>query len=273
MTPDYKAQWFKTTRSRADLQQGRTDWYKIDPVNKHTNGTTEAVVRLYQEIGWIGVTAEEFAAEIEALDVDVITLRIKSLGGSIFDGLAIYAQLRDHPATVNVIIDGVAASAAAFIAMAGDTISMQPEAMMMIHDGFAFTGGNAKDLRDLADLLDTVSGNVANIFARRAGPGASAEAFREMMLAETWFTAAEAVAAGLADEIVGESDDDDDDRPPDNSWDLSVFAYAGRSAAPAPDLASLIASIAPDPVPEPEPEPDLPDAAIDVAAFLAILNK
>jgi ATP-dependent protease ClpP protease subunit len=202
----------RTARLTASLKQGRADWFKIE------NKGSSATVMIYDEIGYFGVTAQDFVNQLNALDVADITLKINSPGGEVFDAVAIYNALKDHPATVAVQIDGLAASAASFIAMAGDTISIQRNATMMIHDAAGLAIGNAADMRELADLLDGASNNIADIYAQRAG-GTAAE-WRARMQATTWYNnGAEAVAAGLADTVLGA----DAEPAPDNTWDLSVF--------------------------------------------------
>lgn len=160
-----------------------------------------ATVFIMDEIGEWGVTASDFARELRDVKASTIELHISSNGGSVFDGLAILNALRSHPATVNVVIDGIAASAASFIAMAGNKISMAPQAVMMIHDAAALAVGNSRDMADMATLLEKTSDNIAAIYASRAG--GTVESWRGAMRAETWYSDHEAVAAGLADEVVG----------------------------------------------------------------------
>lgn len=216
---------FKTARPKAALVQGRTDWYKI---RNAAEGVAE--VMIYDEIGYFGVTASDFAAEIKALNVGEIQLRINSPGGEVFDGIAILNSLRNHAARKIVTVDGVAASAASFIAMAGDEIIMNKNSEMMIHDGMGLCVGNASEMRELANMLDRVSDNIASIYADADRLGHDADHWRAMMRAETWFTAEEAVEAGLADRVAGS-------KAAANAsarWDLSVFNYSGRRNAPAP---------------------------------------
>lgn len=219
----YSSSLAKTARPQAQLRAGRKDWYKI------TAQADTADVLLYDEIGYYGVTAKDFVDEITALDVNQINLRINSPGGAAFDGVAIYQALKDHKARVSVQVDSLAASAASFIAMAGDSVVMCRNSTMMIHDAHGLVIGNAKDVREVADLLDRYSDNIADIYMQRAG-GTVAE-WRERMQAETWYSAQEAVDAGLADEVKGATSESDDAQ---NSWDLSIFNYAGRASAPTP---------------------------------------
>ncbi|MEU4779255.1 head maturation protease, ClpP-related [Micromonospora sp. NPDC023633] len=186
-------------RARPTAKAG--DWYRIEA----KAGTRSAVVSIYDEIGWAGTSAKDFAGELRALDADEITLRLNSPGGDAWDGIAIYNALRDHKATVHVVVDGLAASAASFIAQAGDRITMNRGAQMMIHDAAGLAIGNARDMRDMAEVLDRVSDSIAGIYAARSGrPMAE---FREAMARDTWYTAAEAVDAGLADEVAADPDD------------------------------------------------------------------
>lgn len=164
---------------------------------------------LYDEIGPWGTTASDVAAALGGLaPTDRVTLRINSPGGDVFDGLAIYNLLRGHPGGVDVVVDGLAASAASFIAMAGSSVTMQAHTRMMIHDAIGFAFGNAADMRELAALLDDVSDNIAGIYSDRSGKP-TAE-FRELMLAETWLSGPQALELGLIDaaEDAGEEDPD-----------------------------------------------------------------
>lgn len=205
----------------------REDWFRI--VNKA--GSREATVYLYDEIGYFGTSASDFAAELAALDVDTINLRINSPGGEVFDGIAIHSTLKAHKAHINVIVDGLAASAASFIAMAGDTRTMTRHSNLMIHDASTLAWGDAAEMRRTADLLDRLSGTIANIYTQRCGKDAGY--WRDLMREETWFNAEEAVEYGLADQVEG--DGPADDEPTANaSWNLSVYRYAGRSQAPSP---------------------------------------
>lgn len=209
-------------------------WYRVQNVSADT-----VEVAIYDEIGYWGVTASDFVAELQGIDTKNITLRVNSPGGDVFDGLAILNSLRNHPATVNVMVDGLAASAASFIAMAGDSVTMAPNSMMMIHEASGLCMGNAVDMRELADLLDKTSANIADIYARRSGR--PADEHRSAMRVETWYSDQEAVDAGLADAVLG-SDTKAENKtasatinasavPQDVSWDdLTIDLEAIRSA-------------------------------------------
>lgn len=204
------------------------DWFKI--TNKADSDTTE--IEIMDEIGgWWGTTARDFVNQLKKIDTPKIRLHLNSPGGEVFDGVAIYNALRGHDAEVTVIVESLAASAASFIAQAGDKIIMNRGSTMMIHDGLAFCIGNEADMLKTASVLDTVSNNIADIYAARAG--GSQEEWRAFMREEVWYTAQEAVDAGLADEVASET------APADavaasNRWDLSIFAHQGRMDAPSP---------------------------------------
>jgi ATP-dependent protease ClpP protease subunit len=177
-----------------NLASGHTNrgWYEI----KAQADGAAAEVFIYDEIGGWGVLAADFVRDLQAIDASTVNVRISSPGGSVFEALAIYASLKNIEATVNCIIDGLCASAATVIAMAGDTITTAPGSMWMVHDALAQVYGNAADMQQMADLLDKASQNIANIYATRAG--GTLEDWRTAMQVETWYNADEAVAAGLA---------------------------------------------------------------------------
>lgn len=237
------------------------------PIRVVANAETDVTrIDLMEEIGYWGVTATEFVDELLAIDAETIELHVNSPGGDVFDGLAIMNALADHPATVNVVVDGIAASAASFIAMAGDSMKMNRGSQLMIHDAIGFCYGNAGDMEDTAALLSRISDTIAGIYADRAG--GKADDWRDLMRAETWYSATEAVDAGLADEAVAgpknpvDPDEPDPaaedpaavDDPPTDPEDLDEddvddeapaarfaaayagFQYPGRAAAPAPPI-------------------------------------
>ena len=209
-----------------------SSWYKITSglaVKDENGGGTQAEVMIYDEIGGWGITAADFVRELADLNVDRILLRINSPGGDVFDGLAIYNSLVSHRAQVEARVEGLAASAASFVAMAGDRVTVEKRSQMMIHDAFGFAMGNAADMRSLADVLDSISDQIAGIYADRAGGEESA--WRTAMKAETWYTGPEARDAGLADEVAGEPKAEPAAAA---SWDLSIFTYSGRDRAPDP---------------------------------------
>lgn len=192
-----------------------------------------ATMRLYDPIdswgGPWGVSAKEFTAAIDALpdDTSEIRLHINSPGGEVFEAIAIVNSLRTHQARVVAIVDGIAASAASVIACSADELVMGRNSELMIHDASGICLGTASDMRKLGDLLDHLSDNIASVYAEKGG-GTSDE-WRAAMLEETWYSAEEAVSAGLADRVDGAAGD-----APTNDVDLSAFKFAGRQAAPAP---------------------------------------
>jgi ATP-dependent protease ClpP protease subunit len=161
----------------------------------------KARVEIYDVIGpsWAGMIDTKLVAQHlkDAGELSDIEVRINSPGGSAFDGLAIHNILKDHPAKVTVVIDGVAASAASLIAMAGDTIRIPKNAMMMIHEASGYVFGNKAELSKAIDMLDGV--NRAGVATYVAKSKQSAEKVAQWMNDETWFTGQEAVDAGLAD--------------------------------------------------------------------------
>jgi ATP-dependent Clp protease protease subunit len=182
-------------------------------VKKYKSGTRfsmqaqgdTAEILIYDEIGasfWGGgVSPSQLAQDLKALgDIKTLNVRINSPGGDVFDGATIYNQLVQHPATINVYVDGLAASAASLVAMAGDKICMADNAMMMIHNAWACMCGDHNDLRTFADVLQKISETMCATYAKRSGMKASE--VQKLMDKETWFNAQECVDDGFADEIV-----------------------------------------------------------------------
>lgn len=177
----------------------KNDWFKIGLVLNRTDEPSSATVYVFDEIGYWGTNAQDFAQQISALDVDDLSVHINSPGGDAFAGVAIMNALRDHKANVHVIVDGIAASAASIIAMGGDKITMNLGSQMMIHDAVTYAYGDAAELRRQAETLDGISNSIADVYASRAG--GTAEEWRTTMQEEAWYSATEAVDAGLADEV------------------------------------------------------------------------
>ena len=148
-----------------------------------------------------GVTPKSVRDQMKSMDkAEPLLVRINSPGGSVFDGVAIKTLLEEWQAGVSVQVDGIAASAASYIAMAGSTISMASGSMLMIHNPWSVVVGNASDMRKEADLLDRVGDQLAAAYATKSG--ASLDQIKAALEAETWYTADEAVAAGLADAVL-----------------------------------------------------------------------
>lgn len=177
---------------------------KVDPAT--------ASLYIYQVIGtdwWTGegVTAQAVADLLDGLKgVKTLNIFINSEGGDVFEAKAIYTNLKRFAGEKVVHIDGLAASAATFIAMAGDKIITAPEASWMIHEAWGGAMGEAADLRAYADLLDMQNADLASIYAKRTG--GTVDDMRALMAATTWMTAADAKARGFTDEISGDSGDD-----------------------------------------------------------------
>jgi len=257
-------------------------WYTI----RARDGGAEVLI--YDEIGAYGVSAKGFLAELGALPDDApIDLRLNSPGGSVFDAVAIHNALSRHAGTVTVWIDGIAASAASYVAMAGDAIVMPENAFLMIHDPSGLVMGTAADMRDMAGTLDKIAAGMTRGYAARSGK--SENEIAALMAAETWFSAAEAQDAGLAtqlaepvridasfdiarfrnappelvDAVEGEAEASNQTVEPDNARTGSDIVEDPNDVGPAPDAA-----------PQPEahdPDGTAPDAATgpDAAAIRA----
>jgi ATP-dependent Clp endopeptidase proteolytic subunit ClpP len=197
-------------------------WYEF---RAQTRG---AEIVIYDEIGAFGIPAKAFLDELKALgSVAELTVRINSPGGSVFDGVAIYNALKRHDAAITVWIDGIAASIASMIAMAGDEVVMPENAMLMLHDPSGLVMGTASDMRAMAEALDRMKAGMVAAYREKSGRD-DAE-IETLMQAETWLSAQEAVALGLADRV---------EQPVRMAahFDLSRFRNA------PPQLAALIAS-------------------------------
>jgi len=174
---------------------GDKSWFRMK-----ASGDKTADIYIYDEIGYWGVTARQFASSMKALgDLDHINLHIHSPGGDVFDGIAIYNLLNSHTASKTVYIDGLAASMASVIAMVGNPIIMPENAMMMIHKPWGITGGDANDMRDYADLLDKVEAVLIPSYAKKTGK--TPDELALMLGEETWMTAQECLEHGFADQI------------------------------------------------------------------------
>lgn len=201
---------------------------------------------LYDQVGqsfWgDGVTAKSFQKELSSLGkVSTINLHINSPGGDVFDGFAIYNQLKQHPARIEVSIDGIAASIASVIAMAGDQIGIAKNGMMMIHNPHGMAMGGADEMERVAALLKQVKGNLVQTYVDRAG--VKSEDVSAWMDEETWMTADTALQYGFVDSVLAEQ--------PVTACihDLSVFKnvpqalrqamLARKGATPARDLRAV----------------------------------
>lgn len=221
--------------------------------------TAAATIDIFDVIdscgGWWGISAHDVDAALKAAgDVETLYVRLNSPGGEALEGVAIANLLRAHPAAVRVTVYGLAASAASVIATAGDTVSMAPGSMLMIHDASDFAFGNATKMQQAATALAAVSDSYADLYAMKAGGDRAS--WRDVMRAETWYPAADAVTAKLADVVgldpqlpanqppVEEDDAADDDvivnvdveinpaaRAAARRFDLSLFSHAPAALA------------------------------------------
>lgn len=243
--------------------QSPPSWYRVGPAlaladppgESDDEPRSSADVYVFERIGgWFGMTADDFVRDVAGLDVDQLVIHLNSPGGEAMEGVAIANVLRAHRARVVVRVDGMAASAASVIAMAGDEVVMGVGSQMMIHDAWSLSMGNADELRKDAAALDSVSDGLASTYAAKAG--GTREEWRAVMRAESWYAAEEAVAAGLADRVadadetgtaegeqvtpgssLGFWDMWDELRSPERHAEaLAAFRYPGRAHAPAPAM-------------------------------------
>lgn len=258
----------KADKLRAQHGIEAQSWYRIT----NAADSDEAEIMLYDEVGgWFGATADRFIADLRDVTAPNLRVRINSPGGSVFEGIAIANALRSHSANVTVQVDGIAASIASVIAMAGDRVEMAPNTMMMIHDASGLCMGDAADMEEMAELLDLISDNIADAYAARAG--GTRDQWRDRMRAETWYLPEDAVDAGLADEATktpktgtpppDESEPDEGDEPEPEMrrrFDLTAYGYQGPKQPEQPK---------PTPPPAtPAPAASQPTLTIDIASLL-----
>jgi ATP-dependent protease ClpP protease subunit len=218
-------------------------WYTI----RARDGGAE--VMIYDEIGAYGVSAKGFLAELGALPDDMaIDLRLNSPGGSVFDAVAIHNALSRHAGPVTVWIDGIAASAASYVAMAGDAIVMPENAFLMIHDPSGLVMGTAADMREMAGTLDKIAAGMTRGYAARSGK--TEDEIAALMAAETWFSAAEALEVGLATQLA-------EPVRIAASFDIARFRNAPTELVEAVETADPESA---------ETRPDIVEGANDVAA-------
>lgn len=180
-----------------EVRNNTGDWFRIQDAD---SGRAELFI--FGVVGDFSNEAETFTRELRGITAPVIDLHINSPGGLVWDGIAIFTALKAHSAKVNVHIDGIAASAASFIAMAGDTISIAKAARIMVHDARGVVVGDAAAMTEMSELLNSMSDTIAEIYSDRAKGDVAG--WRDKMRAETWFTAHQAVQAGLADQVGNE---------------------------------------------------------------------
>lgn len=174
-----------------------TSCFRID------NTTDVPKLYVYDLIGGWDLDALEFVQAVHGITGDAIDLFVNSPGGFVYDAVAMYEALRAHPATVTTNIDGLAGSAASFLALAGDKVKIAKAGRMMIHDAQLVAIGSPDEIREMADVGDAVSDDIAGIYAERAG--GKAATWRTAMRATTWYSAEQAVGVGLAHSIAGKT--------------------------------------------------------------------
>ncbi|NBN45729.1 Clp protease ClpP [Proteus sp. G2626] len=171
-------------------------WFRMQAKEDQT-----ADIYIYDEIGGWGISARRFTEDLLSLgNLSHINLHIHSPGGEVFDGIAIYNQLKNHSATITVYIDGLAASMASVIAMVGDTVIMPKNAMMMIHKPWGVSWGDANDMREYADLLDKLENVLIPAYVAKTGK--TTEEMTAMLEQETWLDGDECVEHGFADKVI-----------------------------------------------------------------------
>ncbi|QCO07529.1 head maturation protease, ClpP-related [Azospirillum argentinense] len=208
-------------------------WYDIKAA-ADGDGQQPPTIYLYDEIGYWGVTAKDFADDLKALGpVTALTVRINSGGGEFFAGLAIGNLLRTHAAKVTVKIDGLAGSIASVIAMAGDTVEMPSNAMMMVHNVSWWASGTAEDLRETADVMDQMRKSL--VAAYRAKTGLDDAKLDELLTdSGTWMTAAEAKELGFCDVVTDAVDATNFARVDPARFAKVPAAIAAKLAPPPP---------------------------------------
>jgi len=185
-------------KATAKATTGSRPWYSIQA---RASEPDVVDVMITGEIGW-DVDSGVFARALAAPDVanaKTLNVSLNSIGGDVFDGIGIYNGLANHPGRIVMTVTGLAASIASVIMMAGDEIIMGRGSEVMIHDAHAVQIGNAADMAKMAEILDRTSDNIATFYAERAG--GTPKEWREIMRAEKWYNAQEAVDAGLADKV------------------------------------------------------------------------
>lgn len=222
----------------------KRNWYAI--TTQTTAAGVIAEVRIYDEIGFWGVAAKDFIAQLDAAASSAaqVVVAINSNGGDVFDAFAIYNALKRYAGKVTTRVDGVAASSASLVVMAGDTIVMPANAMMMIHNPWTVAAGDASALRSTADAVEKMQASFVAAYAGRSGLGD--EEVGKMAAAETWLTAAEAKALGLCDEI---------EEAVKLQASINVGAALARFRGVPQGFIDQIEEVDPDHAPEPAPKP------------------
>lgn len=173
---------------------------------KVKNEAERATVYIYGTIGedWWSPEdenrAKEFAQKLDELSPKPLDIRIDSAGGDVYEGFAIASAIERYEGDTHVYVDGMAASAASYIALMADKVTMNDFSMLMIHNAWTLARGNRDELRKVADQLEGIDGTIAGIIAARSA--LTLDEVSAAMSAETWYTAADAEAAGMCDEVI-----------------------------------------------------------------------
>ncbi|WP_095139913.1 head maturation protease, ClpP-related [Pseudomonas sp. Irchel s3a10] len=247
------------------VQVSEKSWYAMQANGEAGQRTIEVFV--YGEIGNWGITANQFVQDLRAMDdgVSPVVAAFNSVGGDLFDGLAMHNALSRLGERCTGRVDALAASAASVAVCGAHRVVIASNAMLMIHNPWTYAAGDAESFRKVADVLDQTMEAIIAAYKAKA-PDIDEPELRRLVAAETWLTANEAVALGLADEI-GDG--------------VKVKACLGQGAvlqrfqhAPAALLAQLDEPTDPEHEPTPEPAPPIPDdppAPVTNAAQLAVL--
>lgn len=207
---------------------------------------SERSISIYDAIGydyWTGegVTARRVAAALRSMGTGPVTVNVNSPGGDVFEGLAIYNLLREHDGEVTVKVLGLAASAASFIAMAGDKVQIARAGFLMIHNSWVIASGNRNDMREIADWLEPFDAAMADIYATRTGLDAKTVA--KLMDAESWIGGAAAVEQGFADELLTSDQIGKGDAKAQANASRRVEAALRASGLPKSEAMRLISEI------------------------------
>jgi ATP-dependent Clp protease protease subunit len=191
----------------------------------------DAEIYLYDVIDeYYGVSASAFAAALASIAADTIHLHINSPGGDVFEARAMVAAIGASKAAVVAHIDGLAASAASYVATACDEVQIADGAFFMVHNAWSFAMGNATDMRATADLLDKIDASIVNDYMRKTGKDEAT--VKAWMDAETWFSAQEAVDNGFADAVIN-----NEKGKAKNAWNLAAYKNA-PVIEPEPDYSN-----------------------------------
>lgn len=174
---------------------GKPEWYKVQALSDD-----EAEIMIYDVIGWPYNDASELVRALNGIKAKTITVRINSPGGDVFDGMAIFNALQSHQSKVVTRVEGLAASMASVIAMAGKEVQAYKNTMLMIHNAWVFAVGDQNVLREVADLLEKIDGNLLDIYVGKTKTGK--REMKQMMADETWLTASEAKEKGFINTII-----------------------------------------------------------------------